>query len=69
MFSILKTEVMLSSETSVHMWTTLRDIPENNIHNYRCDNLISYCKRVNVKSVKWVTEMSIKLCQIISRTD
>jgi hypothetical protein len=36
-------EVIRSSETSVHIQTTQRHIPEDgNIHNYRCENLKSY---------------------------
>jgi hypothetical protein len=40
--STLKVEMKRSSETLVHIQTTWRYIPEDgNIHNYRCDNLIS----------------------------
>jgi hypothetical protein len=38
--SSLKMEVIPSSETSVHIWTIGRYIPEDgNIHNYRRDNV------------------------------
>jgi hypothetical protein len=38
----LKVEVIYSSETSVHKWTTRRCIPEDDkIHNCRCENLKS----------------------------
>jgi hypothetical protein len=40
--SALKMEVILSSETSVHIQTTLCYITEGgNVHNYRCKNLKS----------------------------
>jgi hypothetical protein len=39
-FSTFKMEVLSFSETSVHIWTTRRYIPEDgNIHNYRSENL------------------------------
>jgi hypothetical protein len=42
-FSILKTEVIRSSETSLHIRNTWRYIPEDgNSHNYRCGNFQSY---------------------------
>jgi hypothetical protein len=46
-FSILKTEVTFSSETSVDFQrTTKRYIPEDStLHYYRCENLKSYKKR------------------------
>jgi hypothetical protein len=39
--STLKMKVIRSSETSVHIWTTRRYIPDSIIHNYRCENLKS----------------------------
>jgi hypothetical protein len=42
-FSTLKMEVISFSETSGHIRTTRRYIPEEgNINNYRCKNLKSY---------------------------
>jgi hypothetical protein len=42
-FSTLKMEVIRFSETSIHIWTTRRYIPEDSsIHNYRCENHKSF---------------------------
>jgi hypothetical protein len=39
----LKLEDIRSSETAVHIQTTRRYIPEDdNVHNYRCENLKAY---------------------------
>jgi hypothetical protein len=44
----MKMEVIRSSETSVHIRTKRRDIPEDiNVHNYRCENLIYYISNTN----------------------
>jgi hypothetical protein len=46
-FSTLKMEVIRCFETSVHIRTTRRcDIPEDDVHNYRFENLKSYMLNV-----------------------
>jgi hypothetical protein len=40
-FSIQKIEVIISTDTSVHIRTTRRYIPGGGIHNYHCENIKS----------------------------
>jgi hypothetical protein len=73
-FLPLKMEVICSSETSVHVRTTRRYIPEDgDFHNYRCENLKSYIfftsltsKRINTVNQQW-TKQTVQLHVILWR--
>jgi hypothetical protein len=58
--SILAVENQPSSETSVHIRTTRRDIPEDgNIHNYSCKNLKSYIWKYVVSTASRMLDIKL----------
>jgi hypothetical protein len=53
--STLKMEAICSSETSVHIRSTRRHIPENAIvHSHRCENLRSYINKRSLPNFMWM---------------
>jgi hypothetical protein len=70
-YSIMKMEVICSSETSVDFWrATRRSIPEDSIHHIRCcENLSSYTGDVGVLQhcAKTARDSGVALCVIITK--